>query len=162
MIDAQLEFSNQVRTLSLRHFMPTKTLPDGKSNPEDHPAMRAEAIHAASCMVSLARIFKAIETYDPSYILPVIVDLSFGLAENPFWKQHSGVLVPIYKSCLHASVTARLLRVMPNKTEQQTGIQLRQEKQWYSIFVTAYDCLYGASKSFDISTLLIQELEHLN
>jgi len=160
MIGDQLAYSNKVRELCTRYFTPVKTLPDGKPNvSEDHPAFRAEATSAASCMVSVARIFKVIETFDPTLVLPVIIDLSFGLTENAFWKEHSGVLVPVYKSALHSAISAKLLEVDQHKTPEKEALRLRQSKEWHSLFIVAHDCLYGIVKTMNQSTAFLQEIE---
>jgi len=159
MIGDQLAYSNKVRELCMRYFMPAKTLPDGTRNNDDHPGLRAEATSAASCMVSLARIFKVIETFDPTLVLPVIIDLSFGLTENAFWKQHSGVLVPVYKSALHSAISSKLLEVDQHKTPEKEALRLRQSKEWHNLFIVAFDCLYGIVKAMNESTAFLQEIE---
>lgn len=141
--------------------MPEKLLPDGSKNPNDHPAMRAEAISGVECMVSLARVFKALETHHYSYIAPVIVDLSFGLADNAFWKQHGATLVPVYKNALRATVSSMTLRMNKNATPEMTEIADIQKTIWHGIFVTAYDCLYGVIKSIDIAPAMLQELKRI-
>lgn len=160
MIGDQLEFSNKVRELCARYYTPVKTLSDGKPNTsEDHPAMRAEAMSGTNCMVSLARIFKCIETFDPTLVLPVIIDLSFGLTENAFWEQHAKVLVPVYKTALHAAISAKLLEIDKHKTPEKEALRLRQSKEWHNLFIVAYDCLYGVVKTMNISTAFLQEIE---
>ena len=151
----QLEYTNKVRELCFRLFMPPKKLSDGSINPEDHPALRAEVIHASNCMTSLARIFKAIDTQHSSFYTAIIVDLSFGLSENPFWKQHSGVLVPVYKSVLHAAITAKVIEMQ----DPNSPLHRKLSTQWYSLFLIAFDCLYGAARTLENSFLIMQELE---
>lgn len=158
-IGDQLEYSNKVRELCIRYFVPPKTLPDGSNNPENHPALRAEAVSGASCMVSLARIFKVVNSFDPTLILPVVIDLSFGLAENAFWKQHSGILVPVYKTALHAAISAKMLEVDKHKTLEKEALRARQSKEWHNLFIVAYDCLYGVVKTMGQSTAFLQEIE---
>src|SRR5580765_3405405 len=160
MIDA-LKYTESIRELCLRHYVPSKTLADGKPNPKDHPIMRSEAISAASCMVSIARVFKLLEVGEPSFMLAVVIDLSFGLSENQFWKQHSDVLVPSYKSALHAYISALSLRADKVKSVEKDAIAEVQSKQWYNLFLVAYDCLYGMVETVGVSPLLLQELSRI-
>lgn len=149
------EFCSRVRDVLARHYIPTEKLPDGKLNPDYTPPMRAEALSAVLCGVSIARIFKLIDTGEPTMVLPAIVDLSFGLQENRFWKQHSAVIVPIYKHCLSA-------KIMTMVNRQNGGVQGTEAENlgdtWKHLFVSLYDCLYGIVKSTENSLLLTQEI----
>lgn len=149
-----LEFSAGIRDVLMRHYMPPEKLPDGKPNPDHNPIMRSEALAAIACAISMARVFKLMDTGESTMVLPTIVDLSFGLQENRFWKQHSAILVPIYKHCLSAKLLA-----MVNK---QNGIVNTEVDKlgdcWKHIFVSIYDCLYGIIKSTENSSLITSEV----
>ena len=159
-VNEQLQLSNRVREFCTRHYMPSPSLPDGSKNPLDFPAMRAEALSATECMVSIARVFKALETYHYSYIAPVVVDLSFGLSENAFWKQHGATLIPTYKNALRATCSAIMLK-HNNPNPSLVDITETQKYQWHGLFVTSYDCLYGIVKSMEMGPAMLQELRSI-
>jgi hypothetical protein len=157
MIDAN-RYTENIRELCMRYYLPKKTLPDGKPNPSDHPSMRAEAISAASCMVSIARIFKMLETGEPAFIINVVVDLSFGLSENQFWKQHTDVLVPAFKSALGVYLGAVALSTTNEISVEKNSLVATQKRQWHSIFLTAYDCLYGLAETVAVAPIFSQDI----
>lgn len=152
-----LEFTTKVRDVLMRHYVPTEKLPDGKPNPDYNPPARLEALSAVACAISMARIFKLIESGDSTMMLPVIIDLSFGLQENRFWKLHSATIVPIYKHCLSAK-----LLTMVNK---QNGVQNVESESlgetWKHLFISIYDCLYGIMKTTENSALIMQEISRV-
>lgn len=150
------EYSKKVRDLCAQYYMPTKTLPDGKPNPEYHPASVMEATNACIAMASVACIFKLLETFNPSLVLVVVADLAFGLNENSFWKQHNTNLVPVFKAALCAKLCA-VMAVSQQFNDEKVVIS--QQNQWRSIFLVAYDCLNGIQKTIGISTAFLQDLE---
>ena len=156
-----MKYAEQVREICLRYYMPPKTLPNGERNPDDHPALRAEAVLAASCMVSLARIFKALKYPSAEMFVFAIADISWGLLENKFWAQHNAILVPAYKAAFFAYLSSRTLAADQNKTEEKEILRSRLEKQWLSLFITAMDCVLGTYKTIEFSTAMLQELENI-
>lgn len=153
-----LAYGEKVRELCLRVFTPDKKLKDGTVNPDYSPAMVSEAVSGAACMVAVARIFKALETGHPSFIPIIITDLSFGLAENQFWKQHGQTLVPVFKNALHAYFSAIALEADKATSSEKREIAEIQKRQWHSLFFVAYDCLYGISNAILAAPGFIQEL----
>lgn len=160
-INEQIGYSNRVRDVATRYFMPPEKV-DGKPNPlAANPGFKAEAIAAIECMVSVARIFRVLETSDPSFIMSVVLDLSFGLSENYFWKTYGAVLTPVYKNSIHAFVTGRMLEIDMHKSDEKQSIEQRQKRQWLNMFIVSLDCLYGFGRASNISTTMIQELESI-
>lgn len=157
----QIAFSNKVRELCTRYYTPAKTLSNGEKNPLDYPGMKGEVTAAVECMVSVARVFKSLDNCSPGYLMPVIIDLTFGLNENSFWKQHTAILVPVFKSAIHAKITSKLIDLDQYKTPTKENIKERQAKQWYNLFIIAFDCMYGSAKTIEISSAILQEIESI-
>jgi len=154
-----MKYAEQVREICLRYYMPPKTLPNGERNLDDHPALRADALLAANCMVSLARIFKALQTPSLDLFYMALADISWGLLENRFWTEHNATLVPAYKSAFFALMSAKTLRADQDKSELKEALRTRLEKQWHSLFIIAMDKVLGPFKTIDLSTAMLQELE---
>ncbi len=154
----QIAFANKIREFCHRCYLPAKELPSGERNPLDHPSMRAEALAASECMVSLSRVFRALETFDRSFIAPLIVDLSFGLAENQFWKQHNTIFVTSYRNCLLAFMNGRALSMDKHQTSEKERYAKEQMTQWHNLFIIAFDCLYGITRTIDMSPAILQEI----
>lgn len=148
-----LEFTTRIKDVLMRHYVPAEKLPNGSPNPENTPPMRIEALSAVACAISMARVFKLLETGESSMVIPAIVDLSFGLQENRFWKAHSATIVPIYKHCLSAKLLA-----MVNKYNGQSVEVEKLGDSWRHIFISIYDCLYGLIKTTENSALIMQEI----
>jgi hypothetical protein len=157
MIDA-FKYADGIRALCSRYYIPNKTLSDGKPNPDDHPTMRSEALHAVNCMVSVSRIFKLLETFDAGLVMLTVVDLSFGLSENRFWEQHKATLIPTFKSALHAYLGAVALSANGQLTAEQEELVNVQKRQWHSLFLVAYDCLYGVSNTILVAPIFAQDI----
>lgn len=160
-VNEHIEYSNKIREICLRYYMPQKKLANGQDNPEYHPTLVAEATYGAECMVSIANVFRVLETNHPAFILPVIVDLSFGLSENQFWKQHGNILVPLYKSALHSAISSRVLAIQFERSPEQEELMIRQRKQWYSIVLMGFDCIHGVIKAMNVNSALTQELDRV-
>lgn len=149
-----LEFTSKLRSVLERHYMPPEKLPDGKLNPDCNPPMKAEAILAISCAVSIARIFRLIDTYESTLVIPVITDLSFGLNENRFWKDRGATIVPVFKHCLHA----KLLEKITKQQNASSQVYDTLGASWKNIFVLIYDCLYGVMKATENASVLLHDV----
>lgn len=155
-VQEQLQYNGKVQEICQGYFTPAKTLPDGSPNPSDNPAMRAEAASAITCMTVLANIFKGIETGSAVYTIPAIIATSFGLSENQFWKQYSATFVPVFKSALHATLVANIMKL--NGVPINDPVYIAQRTQWHSLFILAYDCIYGMAKAMEVSIVLLQDV----
>lgn len=155
-IQEQLQYTGKVQEICQRYFVPPKTLPDGSPNPSDNPAMRAEAASAVTCMTILANIFKGVESGSAVYTIPAIIGTSFGLGENQFWKQYSVVFVPVFKSALHATLVAGIMKA--NGAPESDTVYVSQRTQWHSLFILAYDSMYGMTKAMEVSIALLQDV----
>ncbi len=147
-----LEFSSKIREVLTRHYMPAEKLPDGRPNPDCNPVMQTEAKSAISCMISLAKVFKLLESKEHTFILPVIVDLSFGLEENLFWKQYKAMLIPVFKNALHGKLLSMVSQGHGRAVFDQ------QDKSWHNLFLLGYDCLHGIMRTTEVSPVLMHDL----
>ncbi len=156
-----LSYTNKVREVCTRYFTPQKKLPNGQDNPEYHPGLLSDVRFAVEVVVSLASVFRALQTNNPDYMLNVVLSLSFGLTDNSFWQKFGVALVPVYKSALLGAGQAMVLRGIADPTEEQKELCSRQEKQWLNIPVMAYDCLYGTLSAAAVSPAMMQELDRI-
>lgn len=152
-----LDFEARLRDTLNQLYMPPEKLPNGERNPDNHPAIRADAMSAVNCMISICRVFRLLDGSDSSNVVPVVADLSFGLQENSFWKQHSATIIPIYKAMLHTKLTAMVMK-QNGVPESIYGVM---RDAWKILFVIVYDSIYGILKAMGKSMEIMQEVERV-
>ena len=161
MIDG-LEFANRVRQIATLYLMPEEIV--GETHPgrmAQNSALKSEALHGIECVVSIACIFKAMDTAFKPLVIQAITDLVFGLEKNLFWKQYSPTLIPVVQMGVNGYMTYMRLELDQEKTPQKRVLAEQQRRLWLQIFPSAVGCMYGPPRMLANSHAILQEVEVL-
>ena len=145
------QLNEQLRELIVRYAGP-------KDKKDETPIVQHELIHCVDSMLTVAAIFKSLETCHPGFVFVAIQSLLWGLPRNLFWKQHSETLLPLINSGFNSYLTYLRLKGDMHVTPEKTELAEQQRRVWISIFPACVGCMWGGQRMLDESPAMLQEL----
>lgn len=116
-----------------------------------------DAVSAVEVAVSLVGIFHALMTQHSVSSQKALTDISFTLAENPFWVQYQSFLMPLYQASFNAIQDFHLSKKEPLWDK----MEYRNKYLWLEILPLIAKQLYGFAYMRKVSYQFKKSIEGL-